>query len=595
MKLSKYSIKIEREALRFTNKNKVTSSAFPKAFGNKEKNNFITADENEEMLVIKTPLSESIADGYGKFVEITNVVIEELYKINEYIWPVSFYRNGEEEINLKGKVTLSIDQDFYNELREDIKELPEELEDAYKLIKENFAEREEMIENLFGKCKVKVSKSGVSLYNLRLNYTDKCGFTVEDIEFLVGFLFGCLEKTESKNLKEEIKRIQKLNNKYSLKLKDGLDAIYEEVKSKVLRAEAEENLSKEETLELAAKYAEEGHMARYCLQDNEKLVAESVCLIKDAISQGIDYEVLNEAKSVVRLISGSKEEFVIEGNKTDRDSYIFPIITDDKFTSKEIMKEAGVNVPDAILLEKDMDEDDKETLLKEFYNQKLVVKPRNTNYGTGITVFSKPATKKQILNAVEYAFGFDNNVLIEEYVKGMEYRFLVIDGKCLSVAHRRIASVVGDGKSTINELIDEKNKEPWHFLTGTPVKKDQPVVEYLKLQGYDFNTVLKKDKRVFLRTNSNCSTGGESIDYTDVMPAKFKKIAEKAAKAFEAKICGVDIIIDDLEKDDYSIIEINDNPGYSINEWPYEGRGEKIGISILRLLDLLPEGTKIKI
>ena len=79
------------------------------------------------------------------------------------------------------------------------------------------------------------------------------------------------------------------------------------------------------------------------------------------------------------------------------------------------------------------------------------------------------------------------------------------------------------------------------------------------------------------------------------MPTKFKKIAEKAAKAFDAKICGVDIIIDDLEKDDYSIIEINDNPGYSINEWPYEGRGEKIGISILRLLDLLPEGTKIKI
>lgn len=595
MKLSKYSIKIEREALRFTNKNKVTSSAFPKAFGNKEKNNFITADENEEMLVIKTPLSESIADGYGKFVEITNVVIEELYKINEYIWPISFYRNGEEEINLKGKVSLSINQDFYNELREDIKELPEELEDAYKLIKENFAEREEMIENLFGKCKVKANKTHVSLYNLRLNYMDKCGFKVEDIEFLVGFLFACLEKTESKNLKEEIKRIQKLNNKYSLKLKDGLDAIYEEVKSKVLRAESEENLSKEETFKLAVKYAEEGHMARYCLQDNEKLVAESVCLIKDAISQGIDYEVLNEAKSVVRLISGSKEEFVIEGNKTDRDSYIFPIITDDKFTSKEIMKEAGVNVPDAILLEKDMDEDDKETLLKEFYNQKLVVKPRNTNYGTGITVFSKPATKKQIMNAVEYAFQFDNNVLIEEYVKGMEYRFLVIDGKCLSVAHRRIASVVGDGKSTINELIDEKNKEPWHFLTGTPVKKDEPVVEYLKLQGYDFNTVLKKDKRVFLRTNSNCSTGGESIDYTDVMPVKFKKIAEKAAKAFEAKICGVDIIIDDLEKDDYSIIEINDNPGYSINEWPYEGRGEKIGISILKLLDLLPERTKIKI
>ena len=98
------------------------------------------------------------------------------------------------------------------------------------------------------------------------------------------------------------------------------------------------------------------------------------------------------------------------------------------------MKEAGVNVPDAILLEKDMDEEDIEFLLKPFYNHSLVVKPRNTNYGTGITVFAKASTKKQIINAVNYAFEFDNNVLIEEYVKGMEYRFLVVNGKCLSVA-----------------------------------------------------------------------------------------------------------------------------------------------------------------
>lgn len=595
MKLSKYSIKIEREALRCNSKNKITSSAFPKAFGNKEKNNFITADEDESVLVIKTPMSESIVDGYGKFVEITNVVIEELYKLDEYIWPVSDYKTDKEEVNTYAKIKLSIDEDFFNELKGQVEGLPENLEESYKLIKENFINKQEMIENLYGECKCKVSKSSVSLYNIRLNHKDKNGISISDVEFLVGFLFGCLLNEETKNLKEEIKRLIKFNNKYSLKVREGLENIYEEIKEKETRTSVEAKLSKEDILVLADKYKEEGHYARYCLQDYEKLVAESVCLIKDAISLGIDYEVLNETKSVVRFISGSKEEFVIEGNKTDRDSYIFPIITDDKFTSKEIMNEAGVNVPEAILLESDMDEEDKETLLKPFYNQKLVVKPRNTNYGTGITVFSKPATKTQILNAVEYAFQFDNNVLIEEYVKGMEYRFLVIDGKCLSVAHRRIASVVGDGKSTIEELIDEKNKEPWHFLTGTPVKKDAPVVEYLKLQGLDFKSVLKKDKRVFLRTNSNCSTGGESIDYTDIMPAKFKKIAEKAAKAFDAKICGVDIIIDDLEKDDYSIIEINDNPGYSINEWPYEGRGEKIGISVLRLLDLLPEGTKIKI
>ena len=257
------------------------------------------------------------------------------------------------------------------------------------------------------------------------------------------------------------------------------------------------------------------------------------------------------------------------------------------------MDNNGLNVPQAILLEKDMDEEDIEELASDFYDKTLVVKPRNTNYGTGITVFSKPATKEQVLNAIKYAFEFDTNVLIEEYVKGMEYRFLVINGKCLSVAHRRIASVVGDGVSTIRQLIEAKNLEPWHFLTGTPVKMDQPVVEYLKLQGLDFDSVLEADRRVFLRTNSNCSTGGESIDMTPMMPEKFKRIAEKAAKSFDAKICGVDIIIDDVEKDDYSIIEINDNPGYSINQWPYEGKGQKIGLSILKLLKLTQD-SKVK-
>ena len=171
----------------------------------------------------------------------------------------------------------------------------------------------------------------------------------------------------------------------------------------------------------------------------------------------------------------------------------------------------------------------------------------------------------------------------------MEYRFLVIDGKCLSVAHRRAASVVGDGKSTIKKLIDEKNKEPWHILTLCPVKSDEPVIEYLNKQGYTLDSIIPKGKRVFLRKNSNCSTGGESIDMTQVMPNKFKKIAEKTAKAFNAKICGVDIIIEDFEKDDYAIVEINDNPGYSINEWPYDGKGERIGMSILKLLGLVQE------
>ena len=584
MKQEKFNISIRREVLRLNQKAEEKAFSYPKAFGNKEKNNLIkTAGETDNVLEIITPAETNILEVYNKLEEITNVVYVELYNLKELIWPFSSYN----ELSLSNNLRLSIDKEFYDEIKTVNPNLPNKLEEAYKILKPEFNSKIKHFEKIFGNCTLKVNKNNIEISDIKPNYKNRNTISLDQIYFLVTLVFSCLEKTELNALSEISKHLQKIGKLYSLKSVDSIKNIVEETKNKNIVLE--EKMSFEEKIELAKKYMQEGYDTRYCLQKYQKLVAESVVLIKDAISQGINYRVLNESKSLVELEYNGHREFVIEGNKTDRDSYIFPIITDDKFTSKQIMNEAGLNVPKAILLDSDMDKEDIDSLVSPFYNKTLVVKPRNTNYGTGITVFAKKATKTQILNAIEYAFKFDNNILIEEYVKGMEYRFLVIDGKCLSIAHRRIASVVGDGKSTIKELIIEKNKEPWHFLTGTPVKMDEPVVEYLKLQNYTFDSVIPEGKRVFLRTNSNCSTGGESIDMTPIMPNKFKKIAEKAAKAFDAKICGVDIIINDLEKEDYSIIEINDNPGYSINEWPYEGKGEKIGIAILNLLNLVQE------
>ena len=583
MKQEKFNISIRREVLRLNQKAEQKAFSYPKAFGNKEKNNLIKSarEESDNILEIITPAEINILEVYNKLEEITNVVYVELYNLKELIWPFSSYEN----LSLSNKLELSIDKEFYEEIKTVNTNLPNKLEEAYKILKPEFNSKIKLFEKIFGSCTLNVNKNKITISNIKPNYKNRNTISLDQIYFLITLVFCSLEKNELNTVSEINKYMQKIGKQYCLKSVDSIKNIVSELKAK----DFEETLSFEEKVEIAKKYMQEGYDTRYCLQKYQKLVAESVVLIKDAISQGVNYRVLNETKSVVELEYNGHREFAIEGNKTDRDNYIFPIITDDKFTSKQIMHEAGLNVPKAILLDSDMDKDDIDSLVSPFYNKTLVVKPRNTNYGTGITVFSKKANKTQILNAIEYAFKFDNNILIEEYVKGMEYRFLVVDGKCLSIAHRRIASIVGDGKSSIKELIIEKNKEPWHFLTGTPVKMDEPVVEYLKLQNYTFDSVIPEGKRVFLRTNSNCSTGGESIDMTPIMPNKFKKIAEKAAKAFDAKICGVDIIINDLEKDDYSIIEINDNPGYSINEWPYEGKGEKIGIAVLNLLGLVQE------
>lgn len=331
----------------------------------------------------------------------------------------------------------------------------------------------------------------------------------------------------------------------------------------------------------------ENYEEKYLLKGYPKLESSTVALIKDAISQGIKYEIIDENRSFIKLYTDKQTEYVVQATKTRKDSYIFPFIVNDKEFVKQVLKNNNLNVPEGIVIESTAEREDIDNLINKYENKKCVIKPRTTNCGLGITVFDKPVTKEEIKEAVKYAFNYDSSVLIEDYKIGKEYRFVVIDGKCISVAYRRSASVVGDGIKTIQELMNDKDKEPWHYILENPMVIDEPLKIFLKNQELNLNSVPNKGERIFLRRNSNCSTGGESVDVTEEMPDFFKRISEKATNLFNSKICGVDMLIDDMGKQEYSIVEINENPGICINEWPYEGKGEKIGLEILKLLGLI--------
>ena len=574
MKLEKYNISIKRDVLRLNKEGKLSRTSLPKTIGTNNK--FIKETDEKYMIEVETPVSESLNDAYEKLEEIINVVTEELYNKEEIIWAHPDYEKNDVKLAQKVSVKLSFDDEFLDEFYKKNKTFKIKRDNLYEKAKEYIEKNKEAIEKSYGSFKVRNSSSSITFYGISIDEENRYGVTKDQVYFLIALLFSVLD-TEKDEL---FKKLSKVDKKYNLKAEEAIK-LYKKNHLKV------SNYDFNKLLKKSTKYMYDGYMQRYSIQNHDALVAESKVIIKDAIAQGVDYKILNEAKSIVEFYNKGKKEIVIEGNRTNRDCYIFENITNDKYISKQIMKEAGLVVPEAIILYKSMTKADIEELVKPFYNKKIVVKPRNTNYGIGITVFSENATKTQIMNAIEYAFRFDDNILIEQYCKGLEYRFLVINGKCLSVVHRRNASVIGDGKSTIRELIKMKNKEDWHALTGSPIKTDEPVVEYLKIQGLTYDSVIPEGKRITLRLNSNVSTGGESLVFTDIMPDRFKKIAEKASRAFDAKICGVDIIIEDMKKDKYAIIEINDNPGYSINEWPYEGKGEKIGVSILKLLSLV--------
>ena len=330
-----------------------------------------------------------------------------------------------------------------------------------------------------------------------------------------------------------------------------------------------------------------GFMEKCVLDGYPALEPSTVCVIKAAIKHDLNYEILDEARSFIKIYNDEKEEYIYQATKTSKDISTFPFVTDNKEIVKDVLRENNLNTPKGIIIEKGHTKRDLEFLIEPFVNKSVVVKPNTTNRGVGITVFEKPVSQKDLFAAVKNAFRHDSQVIIEEFKKGLEYRFLVIGDECVCVIHRRAASVVGDGKTNIANLIEAKNEEPWHGLSGRVITIDDGLKHILKRQHYTLRSIPEKGKRVYVRDNSNCSTGGESIDLTEIVPDEFNRVAVKAAKLFNAKICGVDILIENFNKFEYSIVELNDNPGIGICECPYEGKGQPIGDYILRLLGFI--------
>jgi len=187
-------------------------------------------------------------------------------------------------------------------------------------------------------------------------------------------------------------------------------------------------------------------------------------------------------------------------------------------------------------------------------NKPIVIKPKSTNFGLGITIFKKGTSSvENYSKAMEFALKEDKDILIEEFIEGTEYRFFVIEGKTEAVLLRVPANVVGDGKHTIRGLVEQKNSDP---LRGdakkTPLKKiELGEIEKLQLseQGLNFDSILAENEVAYLRENSNISTGGDSVDMTDEVHESYKQLAVEIAEAMMAKVCGVDLIISDIKEE----------------------------------------------
>ena len=299
---------------------------------------------------------------------------------------------------------------------------------------------------------------------------------------------------------------------------------------------------------------------------------------------------MDEVDQFIKLSYNGQTEYVKKANMTSKDNYVVPLIMENKVVTKKVLAASHFRVPQGAEYQ------DLASALRDYpkYAQgKVVIKPKSTNYGLGITIFKEAMSQADYQKALEIAFKEDIDVLVEEYFAGTEYRFFVINGQTKAIMLRVPANVKGDGVHTIRELVEQKNQD---ILRGThhryPLEKIQlGDIEALMLkeQGYDFETILPKDVTAWLRENSNISTGGDSIDMTDEIPDDYKQIAAQAVEALGAKISGIDLIIPDYHQsatapDAYGIIEANFNPAMHMHAYPYQGKGRRLTLEVLQML-----------
>ena len=412
---------------------------------------------------------------------------------------------------------------------------------------------------------------------------DICGISEESIRFSTMFLFCCMVMGD--DVPQEISAFFEKCREIDMALRLGL---YKDKYTARTADRIRQILSQNENglLELSIEYSRIASEYFYFLPRYPLLEPSTSILICDALMLGIDYRIINETKCIVEFIGNGRKEIIVQATRTRLDSDIFEQITDDKVYTNEVFRKAGISIPETVVISSDDFINKKEDCIKLVCGGSSVIKPRSTNFGTGITVFESTPSTEDAVKALKTAFSYDNSVLVQKYVCGDEYRFFIINGKCRSVILRHPANVTGDGVHTISELVAEKLKTPRFRSMEKKIVIDCTSMTLLSEKGMSLDSVPKAGEVVYLQKASNASLGGESENVTDIVPEHFKLKAEEAAKLFDAFICGVDIIIPSLDDTKYSVLEINENPGMYISEVPVIGRECRLGQEILKLLEL---------
>ncbi len=320
------------------------------------------------------------------------------------------------------------------------------------------------------------------------------------------------------------------------------------------------------------------------LANEVRLGPSTAAIVHAARQRGIPVRRLNSG-SLVQLGHGSRQRRICTA-ETDATSAIAEMIAQDKQLTRTLLSAVGVPVPEGRPV---ADADDAWKAAQEI-GLPVVVKPQYGNHGRGVA--TNLTTREQIDKAYAAAREEGSSILVESYIPGDDYRLLVIGGRLVAAALREPAHVIGDGRSTITELVAEVNRDPrrsdGHATVLSFIKLDAVGLGVLSEQGYTPDSVPPAGQRVLIRRNGNLSTGGTATDVTDRVHPETAARAVEAACAVGLDIAGVDVVAVDigrpLEEQRGAVVEVNAGPGLRMHLEPSAGKPRPVGEAIVSML-----------
>ena len=318
-------------------------------------------------------------------------------------------------------------------------------------------------------------------------------------------------------------------------------------------------------------------------READRLGPSTGSIVAEAEARGIPWIRLNKY-SLCQLGYGANQKR-IQATVTSETSSIGVELACDKEDTKYLLEQAEVEVPrgDIIRRERSLEE------ACRYVGYPLVIKPIDGNHGRGITVDIQ--SYDDALVAFRHAKDSSRSgaIIIEKFIVGDDYRLLVINNKLVAAAIRTPAHVIGDGKSTVQELIDEVNKDPrrgyGHEKVLTQITTNELTQKLIADAGYALDSVVAKGERLILKDTANLSTGGTAEDITDIVHPANIAMAERISKIIDLDICGIDIMTTDISKPlsetGGAVLEVNAGPGFRMHLAPTSGLPRNVAAPVI--------------